>query len=88
MGMTESQAEAWGDDTERRQARCAGEEARSNNILSCWSSILDDNLDPLAWWGLKDVLDTYSIGVPNDMVEVIDGLLQMVVRCKGRFLTD
>ena len=32
--MTDSQAEAWGDNTERRRARCAGDEARSNNILS------------------------------------------------------
>ena len=35
MGMTESQAEAWGDDTDSRRARCAGDEARSSNLLSC-----------------------------------------------------
>ena len=35
--------------------------------------------NPLARWGVEDVLDTYSLRFPNDMVEVIDGLLQIVV---------
>ena len=38
MGMTESQAEASGDDTDSRRARCAGDEARSNNILTLTAS--------------------------------------------------
>ena len=31
MGMTESQAEACGDDTDSRRAHCAGDEVRSNS---------------------------------------------------------
>ena len=32
--MTESQAEAWGENTEGSRARLAGDEERSNRILS------------------------------------------------------
>ena len=40
VGITESQAEAWGEDTERSRAQLAGEEVWSKIILNWWSSIM------------------------------------------------
>ena len=38
---------------------------------------------PLTMWSFNNVLNTSSLGVSNEEIEVVNGLLQVVVLSKG-----